>query len=71
MEMSYKFDEYTDIITFEYLKELKDRRDLFLKWKNENNRNWDISEIYKSPISYSFRVMENGITRHFLQVIKD
>lgn len=68
-ERTYEFDEFTDVTTFESLKDLQERHDMYVK---RNMKGYTISDIYESSISYSFRVFDNKnqVTKYFLQYIK-
>lgn len=55
------------VITLNTLSELINK---YNELVNDNVNKLVISEIYESPISFSFRVFENRNTKIFLQVFK-
>jgi len=69
-EATLKFDEFTDVTIYETLTQLQIRHSQFVK---RNMKDYTISDIYESPISYSFRVFNNKthITEQFHQHLKD
>ena len=52
------------------LKTLSELTNKYNELVNNNVNNLVISEIFESPISFSFRVFENHNTKEFYQVFK-
>lgn len=55
------------VLTLNSLTELTNKHNEFV---NLNNGNFNITEIFESCISYSFRVFENKQTKIFVQFFK-
>ena len=70
-ETTHRVDDFTEVTTFQLLEDLFKRHKLFSE--NLSGYSYRISEIYESPISYSFRVfdMETLTTKYFLQKLKE
>lgn len=54
------------ITTFDFLYDLRKERDLLI---SNNKENLDISDLYETDISVSFRIFKNRNTIHFYQFI--
>jgi hypothetical protein len=70
--MQNKPFKVVNITTFKYIHELRARRDFFIE-SDKYTKNLVISDLYESPISISFRILDakTKITKHFFQVLID
>ena len=72
IKTNYNEVRYLDmsIMTYQYLTDLKEFHEICIRL-NKDSKTVTVSEIFESPISFSFRVFENKLTTIFAQVIKD